>query len=132
MCLGVPMRIKTIDGFTARCEARGIERTASLFLLQHENLEVGDLVMIHVGNAIQKMSEEEAQTAWDLYDEILQAEVADLNRGTPLAADAAFGDLTKSRNERAPTINEIGGGEEGSSPPSRASVGARPLRDGQE
>jgi hydrogenase expression/formation protein HypC len=77
MCLGVPMRITEIDGFTARCEARGIERTASLFLLQHENLEVGDLVMIHVGNAIQKMSEEEAQTAWDLYDEILDAEAAE-------------------------------------------------------
>jgi hydrogenase expression/formation protein HypC len=74
MCLGVPMRIKEIDGYSARCEARGIERTASLFLLQHEELRVGDLVMIHVGNAIQKMTEEEAKSAWDLYDEILGAE----------------------------------------------------------
>ena len=57
MCLGVPMRIKAIDGFSARCEARGIERQASLFLLQHEDLQVGDLVMIHVGNAIQKMTD---------------------------------------------------------------------------
>jgi hydrogenase expression/formation protein HypC len=71
------MRIKEIDGFNARCEARGIERMASLFLLQHEDLRVGDMVMIHVGNAIQKMSEEEAQTAWDLYDEILDAEAAE-------------------------------------------------------
>jgi len=68
------MRIKEIEGYTARCEARGIERTASLFLLQHEDLRVGDLVMIHVGNAIQKMTEEEAKSAWDLYDEILGAE----------------------------------------------------------
>ena len=74
MCLGVPMKIVEIDGFTARCEARGIERTASLFLLQHENLQVGDMVMIHVGNAIQKMSEEEAQSAWELYDEMLALE----------------------------------------------------------
>jgi hydrogenase expression/formation protein HypC len=74
MCLGVPMRIVEIDGFTARCEARGIERTASLFLLQHENVQVGDMVMIHVGNAIQKMSEEEAQSAWELYDEMLALE----------------------------------------------------------
>jgi len=79
MCLGVPMRIKEINGFTARCEARGIERMASLFLLQHEDLQVGDMVMIHVGNAIQKMSEEEAQSAWDLYDEILDAEAAALD-----------------------------------------------------
>jgi len=65
------MRITEINGYTARCEARGIERKASLFLLQHEELKVGDLVMIHVGNAIQKMSEEEAHSAWELYDEML-------------------------------------------------------------
>ena len=74
MCLGVPMRIVEIDGFTARCEARGIERKANLFLLQHEDVRVGDMVMIHVGNAIQKMSEEEAQSAWEIYDEILALE----------------------------------------------------------
>jgi len=65
------MRIIEIDGFTARCEARGIQRKASLFLLQHENLQAGDLVMIHVGNAIQKMTEEEAHSAWELFDEML-------------------------------------------------------------
>jgi hydrogenase expression/formation protein HypC len=70
------MRIKEIDGFKARCEARGIERNVSLFLMQHEDIQVGDLVMIHVGNAIQKMTEEEARTAWDLYDEIFAAEQA--------------------------------------------------------
>ncbi len=71
MCLAVPMRIIEIDGFSARCEARGIERQASLFLMQHEDLQVGDLVMIHVGNAIQKMTQEEAHTVWELYDEML-------------------------------------------------------------
>jgi len=71
MCLAVPMRIIEIDGFSARCEARGIERRASLFLMQHENLQVGDMVMIHVGNAIQKMTAEEAHTVWELYDEML-------------------------------------------------------------
>ena len=74
MCLGVPMRIVEIDGFTARCEARGIERQANLFLLQHEDIQVGDMVMIHVGNAIQKMSEEDAKSAWDIYDEMLALE----------------------------------------------------------
>ena len=74
MCLGVPMRIVEIDGFNARCEARGIERKASLFLLQHENIQVGDMVMIHVGNAIQKMSEEDALSAWEIYDEMLALE----------------------------------------------------------
>lgn len=71
MCLGVPMQVVEIEGFTARCEARGIERQVSLFLLQHENIQVGDMVMIHVGHAIQKMSEEDARSAWDIYDEML-------------------------------------------------------------
>jgi hydrogenase expression/formation protein HypC len=68
------MRIVEIDGFSARCKARGIERNVNLFLMQHEELVPGDLVMIHVGNAIQKMTEEDAQTAWQLYDEMLAAE----------------------------------------------------------
>ena len=77
MCLGVPMRIIEIAGFAARCEARGIERKANLFLLQHENLQVGDMVMIHVGNAIQKMTEEEAHSAWEVYDEMLALDAAE-------------------------------------------------------
>jgi len=86
MCLGVPMRVLEIDGFMARCEARGIERKASLFLLQHENIQPGDLVMIHVGNAIQRMSEEDAHSAWELYDEMLQLE-ADASRSLNSALD---------------------------------------------
>jgi hydrogenase expression/formation protein HypC len=30
--------------------------------------------MVHVGYAIQKMSQADAQSAWDLYDEMLVAE----------------------------------------------------------
>lgn len=74
MCLGIPMKVVEIDGFNARCEAKGVERTVSLFLVQEENIQVGDNVMIHVGYAIQKMSDEEAQSAWEIYDEMLAAE----------------------------------------------------------
>jgi hydrogenase expression/formation protein HypC len=80
MCLAIPMRVIEIDGFNARCEAKGIERVASLFMLQHEAIVPGDMVMVHVGYAIQKMTEEEARSAWELYDEILAAEQADLDR----------------------------------------------------
>ena len=73
MCLGIPMRIVECDGYVARCEAKGIERTVSLFLLQHEEVGPGDNVMVHVGYAIQKMSEAEAASAWQLFDEILVA-----------------------------------------------------------
>lgn len=72
MCLGVPMQVKEIDGFSARCEAKGIERVVSLFMMQHENIAVGDYIMISMGQAIQKMTDQEAAEAWDLYDEMFQ------------------------------------------------------------
>ena len=71
MCLAVPMKIMRIDGFAATCEAKGIQREVSLFMLQGEPLEVGDHVLIHVGYAIQKVSEEEARSSWEVFDEIL-------------------------------------------------------------
>ena len=72
MCLGIPMQIKTIDNFTARCEAKGVERDVSLFMLQHEQLAAGDFVVVHVGYAIQKVTPQEAETAWELYDEMIE------------------------------------------------------------
>ncbi|HSH30948.1 MAG TPA: HypC/HybG/HupF family hydrogenase formation chaperone [Thiohalobacter sp.] len=80
MCLGIPMQVLNVDGFVAQCEAKGIQRDVSLFLLQDEPLAPGDFVMVHVGYAIQKMSEQEARSAWELYDEMLgqlQGEVTD-------------------------------------------------------
>ena len=68
------MQIKQIDGFNARCEAKGVERDVSLFMLQHEPLQDGDFVIVHVGYAIQKVTAEEAATAWEVYDEMLAAE----------------------------------------------------------
>jgi len=77
MCLGIPMQIKQIDGFTARCEAKGIERDVSLFMLQHEPLDAGDFVIVHVGYAIQKVTADEAASAWEIYDEMLAREDGD-------------------------------------------------------
>ena len=71
MCLGIPMQIVEIDGFDAVCEAKGVRREASLYLIQGEQVELGDFVMVHVGYAIQKMSESDARSAWELHDEIL-------------------------------------------------------------
>jgi hydrogenase expression/formation protein HypC len=66
------MQIKSIEGYTARCEAKGVERDVSLFMMQEEPLNIDDFVVVHVGYAIQKISAEEAQTAWELYDQMLQ------------------------------------------------------------
>jgi hydrogenase expression/formation protein HypC len=72
MCLGIPMQIVEINQFIARCAAKGVERDVSLFMLQHEALSAGDYVMVHVGYAIQKMSEQEAQSSWELLDEMVR------------------------------------------------------------
>ncbi|NOQ90909.1 MAG: HypC/HybG/HupF family hydrogenase formation chaperone [Gammaproteobacteria bacterium] len=73
MCLAIPMQIVEIDGYVARCEARGVQREVSLFMLQDEELAVDDFVMVHVGYAIQKVTEKDARSSWELFDEILVA-----------------------------------------------------------
>jgi hydrogenase expression/formation protein HypC len=71
MCLGIPMQIIRIDGYTATCEAKGVTRDVNLFMLQHETLQTGDFVVIHLGYAVEKIAPEEAASAWEIYDEML-------------------------------------------------------------
>ena len=73
MCLAIPMQIIEIDGYVARCEAKGVQRDVSLFMLQDEELAIDDFVMVHVGYAIQKVTEKDARSSWELFDEILVA-----------------------------------------------------------
>lgn len=70
MCLAMPMQITQIDGFEARCSAKGITRNVSLFMLQDEPIGLGDWVLIHVGYAIQRISAEEARESWELFDQL--------------------------------------------------------------
>lgn len=49
------MQIISINGHTARCEANGIYREVSLFLLQDTPPNAGDFVLVHVGYAIQRV-----------------------------------------------------------------------------
>lgn len=71
MCLGIPMQIIQIEGYTARAAAKGVERDISLFMMQESELAVGDFVIVHVGYAIQKISPEDARSSWELFDQIL-------------------------------------------------------------
>ena len=71
MCLAIPMQVKSIEEFQCLCEARGIERQVSLFMMQGENISPGDHVLVHVGYAIQKISATDAAQSWQLFDEIV-------------------------------------------------------------
>ena len=76
MCLAIPMQVKEVDEFVARCEAKGVERDVSLFMMQGEDIKPGDFVMVHVGYAIQKVSRQDAQSSWELFDQILASSEA--------------------------------------------------------
>jgi hydrogenase expression/formation protein HypC len=68
------MQIREINGFVANCEAKGVHRDVSLFMMEEESLAVDDFVVVHVGYAIQKITPQEAQTAWELYDQMIGAD----------------------------------------------------------
>jgi hydrogenase expression/formation protein HypC len=68
------MQVVEIDGFNALCSAKGVDRTVSMFMLQDEVVSPGDFVVVHVGYAIQKITPQEAQSAWEIYDQMLAAE----------------------------------------------------------
>jgi len=53
------MQVKAISDDLAICEIDGVQREASLMML--DNVQVGDYVLIHAGFAIEKIDEEEAQ-----------------------------------------------------------------------
>lgn len=85
MCLTIPMRVRSVEGCVAHCEARGSERTVSLLLL-HDPVEPGDMVAVHLGHALHKIAPEEALAVWSLYDEMLAAADAAGEAGTGSAA----------------------------------------------
>ena len=66
MCLGIPGRIVEIideDLTLAKAEVSGVRRNINIGLVHYdeERVEVGDWVLIHVGFALSKVDEDEAQ-----------------------------------------------------------------------
>jgi hydrogenase expression/formation protein HypC len=68
MCLAVPMKIITIEGFSAIVEVDGVSREINLRLL--EEATIGDYVLVHAGFAIEKIDEEEARETLKLMQQI--------------------------------------------------------------
>jgi hydrogenase expression/formation protein HypC len=72
MCLAVPARVESIDGTTALVTAFGCQEKVDIQFIP--SVEIGDLVLIHVGFALQKIRPEEAAF-------ILETWIALLNKG---------------------------------------------------
>jgi hydrogenase expression/formation protein HypC len=70
MCLAVPAKVTAINGGIATVDMMGNTTTADISLL--ENVSLGDYVMVHVGFAIQKYDEKEAEITLDLLKELAE------------------------------------------------------------
>ncbi len=70
MCLGVPMRVVSIDGTDIVAEIDGVRRAASLMVLD-EAVREGDYVIVHAGFAIARLDEAEAEETLRLMREAL-------------------------------------------------------------
>jgi len=69
MCLGIPGRIVDFDTDhpdLALVDVSGVARPINLGLLSPQNLEIGDWVVIHMGFALERMTEEEATEAVEI------------------------------------------------------------------
>jgi len=73
MCLGVPMRVVSIDGTDIVAEIDGVRREASLMVLDDE-VRVGDYVIVHAGFAISRLDEAEAEETLRLMREVFRPE----------------------------------------------------------
>ena len=73
MCLGIPGQIlEFVDepNSIARAEVSGVKRNVNVGLLRGEGIGPGDWVLIHVGFAMSKLDEREAQETLKLLHEM--------------------------------------------------------------
>ena len=68
MCLAIPAKVISVNGFSALVTIEDVEYTASLMLL--DNVSPGDFIMLHAGFAIEKVDPEEAEETLRLLNEM--------------------------------------------------------------
>ena len=82
MCLGIPGQVVEIvdeTNYIAKVAVSGVKRNVNIMLVKDEGIAPGDWVLIHVGFAMSKIDEQEAQETLkvlqmmgDLYTDELQ------------------------------------------------------------
>ncbi len=76
MCLGIPGQIVEMVDETlqiAKADVSGVKRAVNVALLAEEGVRPGDWVLIHVGFAMSKIDEGEAQETMRLLQEMGKA-----------------------------------------------------------
>ena len=79
MCLAIPGRVITFadeDRHFASVEVSGVRRNVNIDLVRDEGLEPGDWVLIHVGFAMNRISDAEAQETLNLLEMMGEAAAA--------------------------------------------------------
>lgn len=74
MCLAIPTQIiKLLDNQMALTLLSGVEKEISLALIQ-DDVKEGDFVIVHVGYALSKLDEEDAQKTLAYFAELMDEE----------------------------------------------------------
>ncbi|MFO1414126.1 MAG: HypC/HybG/HupF family hydrogenase formation chaperone [Burkholderiales bacterium] len=92
MCIGIPMRVVSVDGPVADCEGRGTQARLDLTLI--EAVAPGDWILSFRGAALRRLTDEEAAQTNAALDAL-----AAVLAGEPVE-DAMFADLVN----RTPTL----------------------------
>lgn len=77
MCLAIPgkiVEIVDVDNCIAKVDVAGVKRNVNIGMLESGDTRVGDYVLIHVGFAMSKIDEKEAEETLRLLREIGQYE----------------------------------------------------------
>lgn len=74
MCLAVPAKVLKIDEdtFSAEVDVMGNTKKVSAFLTP--DAKIGDWVLVHAGQAISVISQEEALSSLEVWEEIVNAD----------------------------------------------------------
>lgn len=74
MCLSIPSKVVSIDtkNNMATVDTMGIQRSASLDLMEEGSVEIGDYVLLHIGFIMSKIDEEDAMESLKVYQEIIE------------------------------------------------------------
>lgn len=74
MCLSIPSKVVKIDKQTnvATVDTMGVQRDASLDLMEEGSVVLGDYVLLHIGFIMNKIDETEALESLKAYKEVIE------------------------------------------------------------
>lgn len=71
MCLAIPGQVIEVNGMIGAVEIGGVRRDVSFALIDEP--KIGDYVLVHVGNAIAAIDEDEALKTLEAFEELATA-----------------------------------------------------------